>query len=43
VRKHCRDAGLPNWKTPRDVMIVPELPKSPTGKVLKRELAAKLA
>ena len=39
IRAHCRDSGLVNWKTPKDVYILPELPKSPTGKVLKRQLA----
>jgi long-chain acyl-CoA synthetase len=43
IRDHCRQSGLPQWKVPRDVMIVPELPRSPTGKVLKRVLAEQLA
>ncbi len=42
VKAHCREAGLPQFKIPRDVHLVEDLPRSPTGKVLKRELAAKL-
>jgi len=39
LREFCRKSGLPPWKVPRDIHIVPDLPRSPTGKVLKRELA----
>lgn len=42
VKAHCRSAGLNNYKVPRDVIIVDDLPLSPTGKVLKRELVARL-
>jgi long-chain acyl-CoA synthetase len=42
LRDFCRDRGLVNWKVPRDVRIVPDLPRSPTGKVLKRVLAEQL-
>jgi long-chain acyl-CoA synthetase len=38
LRNFCREQGLPLFKAPRDVILVPELPRSPTGKVLKREL-----
>ena len=38
LREHCRRAGLAQWKVPREVHIVPALPRSPTGKVLKRAL-----
>lgn len=34
--------NVPNWKCPREYFIVDDLPRSPTGKVLKRELSAKL-
>jgi len=34
--------NVPNWKAPREYFIVDDLPRSPTGKVLKRELAAKV-
>jgi fatty-acyl-CoA synthase len=37
VIAHCRD-GLADYKRPRGVVFVPELPRNPTGKVLKREL-----
>ncbi len=42
LRDHCRKTGLAQWKVPRDIKIVAEFPHSPTGKVLKRELAATL-
>ncbi|HTJ45357.1 MAG TPA: AMP-binding protein [Kofleriaceae bacterium] len=35
----CRD-GLADYKRPRAVVFVDELPRNPTGKVLKRELRA---
>jgi len=31
--------NLARYKVPRDVIFLPELPRNPTGKVLKRELA----
>jgi fatty-acyl-CoA synthase len=37
VIDHCR-AGLADFKRPRKVTFVHELPRNPTGKVLKREL-----
>jgi long-chain acyl-CoA synthetase len=43
LRDFCREQGLAQWKMPREVFIVPDLPRSPTGKVLKRVLAEKLA
>jgi acyl-CoA synthetase (AMP-forming)/AMP-acid ligase II len=41
LRNFARDQNLPNFKIPKDVIVVPELPHSPTGKVLKRVLAEK--
>jgi long-chain acyl-CoA synthetase len=38
IRKFCRERGLPSWKVPRHIYVVPDLPRSPTGKVLKRQL-----
>jgi long-chain acyl-CoA synthetase len=38
LRKFCSERGLPAWKVPREVRIVQELPRSPTGKILKRAL-----
>jgi fatty-acyl-CoA synthase len=37
VREYVR-ANLATYKVPRDVVFVDELPRNPTGKVLKREL-----
>lgn len=42
IKAHCRESGLPQFKIPRDVHLVDDLPRSPTGKVLKRELAQRL-
>ena len=42
-REFCRSSGLAQWKCPREIYIVKELPRSPTGKVLKRVLAEQLA
>jgi len=39
LRDFSRQQGLAQWKVPREVRVVPELPRSPTGKVLKRMLA----
>ncbi len=43
LRDFCREKGLMQWKIPREVFVVNELPHSPTGKVLKRVLAERLA
>jgi len=43
LRNFCREQGLVSFKIPREVFIVPELPRSPTGKVLKRVLAERAA
>jgi fatty-acyl-CoA synthase len=37
VRSYARD-NLARYKVPRDVVFLPELPRNPTGKVVKREL-----
>jgi long-chain acyl-CoA synthetase len=42
LRDFCRAKGLPQWKCPREIIAVGELPHSPTGKVLKRVLAEQL-
>ena len=39
VRDHVR-SNLARYKVPRDVVFLDELPRNPTGKVLKRELPA---
>jgi long-chain acyl-CoA synthetase len=38
LRTFARDAGLAQWKVPREVFLVADFPRSPTGKVLKRVL-----
>jgi len=38
VKAHVRE-NLARYKAPRDVVFLDELPRNPTGKVLKRELA----
>ncbi|HVT89242.1 MAG TPA: AMP-binding protein [Tepidisphaeraceae bacterium] len=42
LRDFCRDKGLAQWKCPREIYVVKDLPRSPTGKVLKRVLADQL-
>ncbi|MCL2417679.1 MAG: AMP-binding protein [Conexibacteraceae bacterium] len=37
IKEYVRD-NLANYKVPRDVVFLDELPRNPTGKVLKREL-----
>jgi len=41
IRTFARDQNLATFKVPREVVIVEELPRSPTGKVLKRVLVEK--
>jgi long-chain acyl-CoA synthetase len=43
LREFCRQRGLAQWKIPREIRIVPDLPRSPTGKVLKRLLSGEVA
>jgi long-chain acyl-CoA synthetase len=38
LREFCRKQGLAQWKVPREINIVQDLPRSASGKVLKREL-----
>lgn len=42
VLRHCRDT-LATYKCPRQVEFLAELPRNPTGKVLKRDLRERLA
>ncbi|WP_407530740.1 AMP-binding protein [Methylobacterium oryzisoli] len=37
---HCRAAGLPSHKRPRAYVFLAEIPKSPVGKLLRRQLVA---
>jgi long-chain acyl-CoA synthetase len=39
LREFGRSQGLAQWKLPREVTVVDELPRTSTGKVLKRVLA----
>lgn len=41
IREFARNQNLVQFKVPREVTILDELPRSPTGKVLKRTLAEK--
>ena len=41
VAAHCRD-GLTNYKVPKRIKFVDDIPKSPVGKVLRRELREKV-
>lgn len=36
--RHCCDSGLANFKRPRRLILVEELPRSPVGKLLRRKL-----
>ncbi len=38
--EHCRASGLANFRRPRRIVFVDEIPKSPVGKVLRRMLVA---
>jgi long-chain acyl-CoA synthetase len=38
IMEYCR-ARLADYKCPKSVRFVPDIPKGPTGKLLKRELA----
>jgi 2-furoate---CoA ligase len=39
--QHCRASALADFKRPRRFVFVEELPKSPVGKLLRRELVAR--
>jgi 2-furoate---CoA ligase len=38
--EHCRASGLANFKRPRRIIFVSEIPKSPVGKLLRRKLVS---
>ena len=42
LKEACRAQGLASFKVPREIIVVKEFPRSPTGKVLKRVLAEQL-
>ena len=37
LRSHCRDR-LPQFKVPREIRRLEELPRNPTGKIMRRAL-----
>ncbi|QQE10249.1 AMP-binding protein [Planctomycetota bacterium] len=39
LRKHCRE-NLAQFKVPREIRLVDELPRNPTGKIMRRKLEA---
>ena len=41
LRSHCRES-LAGYKVPREIRVVDELPRNPTGKILRRELSERL-
>ena len=36
--RHCRESGLANFKRPRRILFVEQIPRSPVGKLLRRKL-----
>ena len=38
--EHCKTSGLANFRRPRRIVFVDEIPKSPVGKILRRMLVA---
>lgn len=38
--QHCRESGLADFKRPRRFEFIKALPKSPVGKLLRRQLVA---
>jgi acyl-CoA synthetase (AMP-forming)/AMP-acid ligase II len=41
IAEHCRAQGLARYKTPERLQVVDALPRTPMGKVLKRDLPVK--
>jgi fatty-acyl-CoA synthase len=42
LKQHVRE-NLANYKVPREILVLDELPRSSTGKILRNELRAKVA
>jgi 2-furoate---CoA ligase len=40
IEAHMRSAGLANFKRPKEYILVERIPRSPVGKILRRELRA---
>ena len=38
--EHCRESTLSNFKRPRSYFFIKEIPKSPTGKILRRKIVS---
>jgi acyl-CoA synthetase (AMP-forming)/AMP-acid ligase II len=43
VRQHFRELGVARQKTPEGIVVLPEFPRTPAGKVAKRDLRESLA
>ena len=43
LKEFCRSNGLAAFKVPREIYFIKDLPRSPTGKILKRVLAEQLS
>ena len=41
IKEFCRDK-LANYKTPSEIIEIEEIPRNPSGKILKRELRGRL-
>ena len=41
LKQHVRD-NLANYKVPREILVLDELPRSSTGKILRNELQARV-
>jgi fatty-acyl-CoA synthase len=41
LKQHVRD-NLANYKVPREIVVLDELPRSSTGKIVRRDLLARL-
>ena len=39
LRSHCRES-LGQYKVPREIRVLDELPRNPTGKIMRRALSA---
>ena len=39
LRAHCRDS-IAQFKVPREIRLVKELPRNPTGKIVRRKLSS---
>ncbi len=35
---HCKNSKLANFKIPKSYVVIKEIPKSPTGKILRRKI-----